>query len=56
MDKIVIITGVSSGLGKAFAQAVLEAGFQVVGTIRKPEAALEFEQLKPGAAFGRRRD
>ena len=56
MDKIVIITGVSSGLGKAFAQAVLEAGFRVVGTIRKPEAALEFERLKPGAAFARTLD
>ncbi len=56
MDKIVIITGVGSGLGKAFAQVVLEAGFRVVGTIRKPEAALEFERLKPGAAFARTLD
>jgi NAD(P)-dependent dehydrogenase (short-subunit alcohol dehydrogenase family) len=54
--KIVIITGTSSGLGRAFAQALLEAGFRVVGTVRKPEAALEFEQLKPGAAFARTLD
>ncbi len=51
--KVVIITGVSSGLGRAFAQALLEDGFRVVGTVRKAEAALEFEQLKPGAAFAR---
>ncbi len=53
MNKVVIVTGTSSGLGRAFAQALLEAGFKVVGTVRKQEAALEFEQLKPGAAFAR---
>ena len=53
MNKVVIITGASSGFGKAFAQALLEAGFRVVGTVRKPEAAPEFEQLKPGFAFAR---
>ena len=56
MNKVIIITGTSSGLGRAFAQALLEAGFKVVGTVRKPEAALEFEQLKPGAAFARTLD
>jgi len=56
VNKIVIITGTSSGLGRAFARALLEAGFRVVGTVRKPEAALEFEQLKPGAAFARTLD
>ena len=56
MDKVVIVTGASSGLGKAFAQALLEAGFKVVGTVRKPEAALDFELLKPGAAFARTLD
>jgi NAD(P)-dependent dehydrogenase (short-subunit alcohol dehydrogenase family) len=54
--KVVIITGTSSGLGRAFAQALLEAGFRVVGTVRRPEAALELEQLKPGAAFARTLD
>jgi NAD(P)-dependent dehydrogenase (short-subunit alcohol dehydrogenase family) len=53
LNKVVIITGVSSGLGRAFAQALLEAGFTVVGTVRKPEAAQDFEQLKPGAALAR---
>ncbi len=56
MSKVVIVTGASSGLGRAFAQALLEAGFKVVGTVRKPAAALEFEQLKPGAAFARTLD
>jgi len=51
--KVVVITGTSGGLGRAFAQALLEAGFRVVGTVRKPEAAREFEQLKPGGAFAR---
>lgn len=54
--KVVLITGTSSGLGRAFAQALLDAGFRVVGTVRKPQAVLEFEQLKPGAAFARTLD
>jgi len=53
MEKVVIITGVSSGLGKSFATALLQAGFKVVGTVRKQEAVEEFEQLRPGSAFAR---
>jgi NAD(P)-dependent dehydrogenase (short-subunit alcohol dehydrogenase family) len=54
MDKkIVLITGVSTGLGRAFAEALLEAGYTVVGTVRKAEAAAEFEALRPGDAYGR---
>jgi NAD(P)-dependent dehydrogenase (short-subunit alcohol dehydrogenase family) len=53
MNKVVIVTGVSSGLGKAFATALLHAGFNVVGTVRKQEAVEEFEQLQPGLAFAR---
>jgi NAD(P)-dependent dehydrogenase (short-subunit alcohol dehydrogenase family) len=53
MNKVVIVTGVSSGLGKAFATALLEAGFKVVGTVRKQEAVEEFEQLQPGSSFAR---
>jgi NAD(P)-dependent dehydrogenase (short-subunit alcohol dehydrogenase family) len=53
MEKVVIVTGVSSGLGKAFATALLQAGFKVVGTVRKQEAVREFEELRPGSAFAR---
>ncbi|MBW4028729.1 MAG: oxidoreductase [Acidobacteria bacterium] len=53
MEKVVIVTGANSGLGKAFAVALLEANFRVVGTVRQQKAAHEFEQLKPGAASAR---
>jgi NAD(P)-dependent dehydrogenase (short-subunit alcohol dehydrogenase family) len=53
MNKVVIITGTSSGLGKAFATALLQAGFTVVGTVRKPEAAAEFETMLPGKSLAR---
>ena len=53
MNQVIIVTGVSSGLGKAFATALLQAGFKVVGTVRKREAVEEFEQLQAGSAFAR---
>jgi NAD(P)-dependent dehydrogenase (short-subunit alcohol dehydrogenase family) len=53
MEKVVLVTGVSSGLGKAFATALLQAGFKVVGTVRKQEAVREFEELRTGSAFAR---
>jgi NAD(P)-dependent dehydrogenase (short-subunit alcohol dehydrogenase family) len=53
MERIVIVTGVSSGLGRATAVALLQAGFNVVGTVRRKEAAEYFECLKNGAAFAR---
>jgi NAD(P)-dependent dehydrogenase (short-subunit alcohol dehydrogenase family) len=56
MNKVAIVTGVSSGLGKAFATALLQAGFKVVGTVRKQETVEEFEQLQPGSAFARTLD
>ncbi len=37
-----LITGVSSGLGRAFADGALAAGHRVIGTIRRPEDALAF--------------
>ncbi|RXF67931.1 oxidoreductase [Hansschlegelia zhihuaiae] len=49
--KTFFITGVSSGLGRAFAQGALEAGHAVVGTVRNADAAAEFESLSPGRAF-----
>ncbi len=50
---IVLITGVSTGLGKAFAEALLQAGHSVIGTVRKAYAVSEFETLAPGRAFAR---
>jgi NAD(P)-dependent dehydrogenase (short-subunit alcohol dehydrogenase family) len=37
--KIFLITGVSSGLGRAFAVGALEAGHTVIGTVRRAEDA-----------------
>ncbi|SEG95328.1 Short-chain dehydrogenase [Actinacidiphila yanglinensis] len=48
-----LITGVSTGLGRALAQAVLDAGHVVVGTVRSPEDLRAFEELEPGRAHGR---
>jgi NAD(P)-dependent dehydrogenase (short-subunit alcohol dehydrogenase family) len=42
MSKTFLITGVSSGLGQAFAMAALEAGHRVIGTVRKPADAEAF--------------
>jgi len=47
--KRILITGVSTGLGRAFAVGALEAGHQVVGTVRKPDDAAAFESLSPAA-------
>ena len=46
MNKIAIVTGVSRGLGRAFAIALLQAAFKVVGTVRKQGAVKEFERLR----------
>ncbi|MVO90321.1 SDR family NAD(P)-dependent oxidoreductase [Streptomyces sp. p1417] len=48
-----LITGVSSGLGRAFAQAALDAGHTVVGTVRSEEDLRAFEELHAGRAHGR---
>lgn len=53
MDKVVLVTGANSGLGKAFAAALLQAGFKVVGTVRKQSAAEELCKLHPERAFAR---
>ncbi|MEV5893805.1 oxidoreductase [Nonomuraea fuscirosea] len=48
-----LITGVSTGLGRAFAQAALAAGHTVTGTVRNHDDLRAFEALKPGHAHGR---
>ncbi|MEM6752229.1 MAG: oxidoreductase [Cyanobacteria bacterium P01_C01_bin.38] len=49
-DKTVIITGVSSGLGRALAQKILEKGGRVAGTFRNKSQMSEFEAVAPGRA------
>ncbi len=53
MTKTILITGVSSGLGQAMAEAALEQGHVVVGTVRKDADLKTFEALAPGRAHGR---
>jgi len=53
---IMLITGVSSGFGRALAQEALAAGYTVVGTVRSAPAAREFEALSAHAAFARMLD
>jgi NAD(P)-dependent dehydrogenase (short-subunit alcohol dehydrogenase family) len=44
------ITGVSSGFGRAIANAALKAGHRVIGTVRTQQAAAEFEAQICGEA------
>ena len=52
-SKVFLITGVSSGLGRALAQQALADGHRVVGTLRDQAALGEFELLGPGRAIGK---
>jgi NAD(P)-dependent dehydrogenase (short-subunit alcohol dehydrogenase family) len=47
-----LITGVSSGFGRALAEAVLAKGDTVAGTLRNEAAKSDFEKLAPGRAIG----
>jgi NAD(P)-dependent dehydrogenase (short-subunit alcohol dehydrogenase family) len=47
--KTFLITGVSSGFGRAFAEAALADGHTVVGTVRNEAARAAFEQIGPAA-------
>lgn len=51
-----LVTGVSGGLGRAFAQGALDAGHTVVGTVRKTGDLAKFEALAPGRAHARQLD
>lgn len=46
------ITGVSSGIGRALAETLLERGAQVAGTVRRKTELAAFEALAPGHARG----
>ncbi|NKF21476.1 oxidoreductase [Solimonas marina] len=52
-SKTLFITGVSSGFGRALAEAALAAGHRVIGTVRHAEAAASFEALNATRAFAR---
>jgi len=51
-----LITGVSSGLGRALAEHLLDRGAAVIGTLRDPDQAAEFEMLAPGRSTALRLD
>ena len=53
IDRTLLVTGVSSGFGRALAQEALQRGHRVIGTVRNEQALREFEVLSPGAAVGR---
>lgn len=53
MPKTILITGVSSGLGLAMANAALARGHRVLGTLRDETQRKEFEGRAPGRAIGR---
>jgi NAD(P)-dependent dehydrogenase (short-subunit alcohol dehydrogenase family) len=55
-DKTMLITGVSSGFGRALAEEALAAGYRVVGTVRSEQAKETFEALSATHAFGRMLD
>jgi NAD(P)-dependent dehydrogenase (short-subunit alcohol dehydrogenase family) len=51
--KTFLITGVSTGLGRAFAEGALAAGHVVVGTVRRQADADAFTALHPDRAHAR---
>ena len=48
--KTFLVTGVSSGLGRAFAQGALDAGNRVIGTVRRSDDGAAFAAIAPGRA------
>jgi len=54
--KTFLITGVASGLGRAFAEGALAAGHRVIGTVRRQEDADVFSAVSPKLAFPLRLD
>ncbi|SDH92817.1 Short-chain dehydrogenase [Vibrio xiamenensis] len=49
----IVITGVSSGFGRALAEQALQAGHRVIGTVRSQADKVAFEQLNSHHAIGR---
>ena len=52
MDKIIFITGVSSGFGKEMANEAAKAGNTVIGTVRRKEQLEEVNAILPGKTYG----
>ena len=52
-QRTILITGVSSGLGRALASEALAQGWHVVGKVREDSERREFEATREGRAFGR---
>jgi len=50
LSKTFLITGVSTGLGRAFAAGALSAGHRVIGTVRREQDATVFAAQAPGLA------
>jgi len=55
-SKLMFITGVSSGFGRALAREALTAGYRVVGTVRNEHAERDFAALSPDRALARKLD
>ena len=53
IEKTFLITGASSGLGRALAEAALADGHRVIGTVRNEAARADLDALQPGRSFGR---
>ncbi|MFX7033313.1 SDR family NAD(P)-dependent oxidoreductase, partial [Acinetobacter baumannii] len=51
-QKIWFITGVSTGFGRAIANAAIAAGDTVVGTLRNEEQRKAFDNVAPGRTHG----
>ncbi len=54
--RVWLITGASSGFGRAIAEAALAAGDTVVATARRPEALKDLVEAHPGRAVATRLD
>src|SRR5882757_4105196 len=50
--KSFLITGAGAGFGRAFAEAALEAGHTVVGTVRREDQRIAFEALHSARTHG----
>ena len=50
-NKVILITGVSGGLGRNLAEVAAKQGHTVVGTLRKQEQFADFTNLVPGKTF-----